>query len=166
MITTRTEHLFLAGMNAYTTATHLEGCAMATEAIRHTTSRVEEPMRRSPSSKLLVGGIVVVIVGLLLWLGSSVSGNWEGSRLWDQVNPLVGNGARWEEALRTGQVVTVEVVVRPGDTLWQIASTYGPPGRDVREVVDWIRHVNGLTSGTLQVGQILAVPTTPTAPAP
>jgi nucleoid-associated protein YgaU len=49
------------------------------------------------------------------------------------------------------------VVVRPGDTLWSIASSVAGE-QDVRAVVDRIREVNGLHSGDLVPGQVLRLP--------
>lgn len=67
---------------------------------------------------------------------------------------------------RTGHIVgsvelsfdTREIVVRSGDTLWSIARTHGPAGFDTREIVDWIRLYNGLSSATVFPGQVLQVP--------
>jgi nucleoid-associated protein YgaU len=46
------------------------------------------------------------------------------------------------------------VVVRPGDTLWSIASPVAADG-DVRATVKQIRQINGLTSADLVPGQTL-----------
>ena len=53
---------------------------------------------------------------------------------------------------------SVEHVVAAGDTLWEIASDYVGAGEDVREVVDAIKERSGITSSSLQVGQVLQVP--------
>lgn len=53
---------------------------------------------------------------------------------------------------------TIEVVVGPGDTLWQIAGEHAPE-RDPRSVVDEIVALNDLTSTGVQAGQTLVVPT-------
>lgn len=52
----------------------------------------------------------------------------------------------------------VEYVVASGDTLWEIASDYVDDGDDVREVVSAIKERSGITSSSLQVGQVLQVP--------
>ena len=52
----------------------------------------------------------------------------------------------------------VEVVVRNGDTLWNIARTYGPAHTDTRIVVYNIERVNGISADSLMPGQILLVP--------
>jgi nucleoid-associated protein YgaU len=49
------------------------------------------------------------------------------------------------------------VVVRPGDTLWSLASAVAGDD-DVRVVVDRIREVNGLRSSDLRPGQVLVLP--------
>ncbi|HTG46669.1 MAG TPA: LysM peptidoglycan-binding domain-containing protein [Actinomycetota bacterium] len=52
---------------------------------------------------------------------------------------------------------TVAYVVRPGDTLWGIASRVAP-GTDPRVVVDRLASVNGLGGRDLVPGQVLRVP--------
>ena len=54
------------------------------------------------------------------------------------------------------QVVTV-VVVR-GDTLWQIARTYGSENEDVRRTIYRIMKINGMTSSDIHPGDKLVVP--------
>ena len=49
------------------------------------------------------------------------------------------------------------VVVRPGDTLWSIASSVAA-GHDVRAVVDRIQEVNGLRGSDVTPGQLLRLP--------
>ena len=53
-------------------------------------------------------------------------------------------------------VVTHEV--RPGETLWGIATAYGDPTGDVRHTIHEIRAANGLQTSEIQVGQVLVVP--------
>ncbi|MBV8066568.1 MAG: LysM peptidoglycan-binding domain-containing protein [Candidatus Eremiobacteraeota bacterium] len=52
----------------------------------------------------------------------------------------------------------VTVTVRPGDTLWSIASTHAGPSSDVQEVVDRISSANHLQGGSLQPGERLRIP--------
>ena len=52
----------------------------------------------------------------------------------------------------------VEVVIRPGDTLWGLARQYAPD-MDPREAVYIIRNANdGLDPGRLQPGDVVLVP--------
>ena len=52
----------------------------------------------------------------------------------------------------------VEVVIRPGDTLWSLARQYAPD-MDPREAVYIIRNANdGLDPGRLQPGDVVLVP--------
>lgn len=52
----------------------------------------------------------------------------------------------------------IEVVIRPGDTLWSLATTHYP-GRDPREVVYIIREANGgLDPGAIRPGDVVLVP--------
>jgi Tfp pilus assembly protein FimV len=48
-------------------------------------------------------------------------------------------------------------VVRPGDTLWSIATRFAP-SRDPRPVVDAIRSANGVDPAALVPGQQLSIP--------
>lgn len=52
----------------------------------------------------------------------------------------------------------VDVTVRPGDTLWSIASS-AAPDTDPRAVIDGIRGVNHLPDDVVRVGEVLRVPT-------
>lgn len=57
-----------------------------------------------------------------------------------------------------GEQATVTHLVRSGDTLWGIASATAPPGSDVRNAVEDIKRLNGLTSSLIAPGQVLVVP--------
>ena len=52
----------------------------------------------------------------------------------------------------------VEHLVVTGDTLWDIATAYTPPGEDVRRTVASIRQANGLEGSLIYPGQVLQVP--------
>lgn len=49
------------------------------------------------------------------------------------------------------------VTVRPGDTLWSIATAIAPTA-DPRDVIGAITRLNMLQTGELQIGQQLAIP--------
>ena len=52
----------------------------------------------------------------------------------------------------------IEVVIRPGDTLWGLARQYAP-GLDPRQAVYIIRTANGgLDPGRLQPGDVVLIP--------
>jgi nucleoid-associated protein YgaU len=87
--------------------------------------------RRLVAALVLGGGVV-----LASWLG-----------------PLVTGGAG--DLRLTG---ADSVVVRPGDTLWSIASTVAGTEADVRGVVDRIQELNGLAGSELVPGQVLELP--------
>lgn len=53
---------------------------------------------------------------------------------------------------------TLAVYVQPGDTLWDIARTNNPGGRDLRRLVRDIRLINGLDSAVIQAGDRLEIP--------
>ena len=51
------------------------------------------------------------------------------------------------------------VIVRPGDTLWSIASAHTAASNDVQETIDRITEVNHLSGSAIAPGQRLRVPT-------
>jgi nucleoid-associated protein YgaU len=53
---------------------------------------------------------------------------------------------------------TVLHVVKPGDTLWNLAAQSTPAGDDVRATVDLIRNINDLPSSTVLVGEEIELP--------
>lgn len=53
---------------------------------------------------------------------------------------------------------TFDYRVKSGDTLWEIASEYGPDGVDRRRVVDAIERINDLATSSLQAGQVIEIP--------
>ena len=55
-------------------------------------------------------------------------------------------------------VATILYTVRPGDTLWSIASAHPADGVSVDETVSILRSWNGLTESLLQPGMSLEVP--------
>ena len=50
------------------------------------------------------------------------------------------------------------VVVRPGDTVWSIATAAAAEGEDVRAVVDAIERLNDLEGAVVVPGQVLELP--------
>lgn len=58
-----------------------------------------------------------------------------------------------------GQRAPVQTVtVQPGESLWSVAQRIAPDN-DPRDVVAQIRRLNDLESSSLQVGQLLVLPT-------
>jgi LysM repeat protein len=60
--------------------------------------------------------------------------------------------------LRPAHAATQTVVVQPGQSLWQIADQ-NTSGGDVRDEIERIRSINGLTGVDVRSGQRLIVPT-------
>jgi nucleoid-associated protein YgaU len=67
---------------------------------------------------------------------------------------LIGGAADAEEPPGP----TTEYVVAHGDTLWEIASQHVAAGEDVRVYIDAIKERSGISSSSLQVGQVLRIP--------
>ncbi len=72
-----------------------------------------------------------------------------------------GGGALASNEGASGVTFT-HVAVQPGDTLWSIARAVAPES-DPRDVVDAIVRLNALPSGSLDVGQSIAIPAQYTA---
>ena len=51
-----------------------------------------------------------------------------------------------------------QVKVELGDTLWEIASEYGPADMDVRQVVHEICQINQISAETLYAGMTIQIP--------
>jgi nucleoid-associated protein YgaU len=73
---------------------------------------------------------------------------------------LAGRAAGSQSAPEAGPPA-VRVVVAPGDTLWEIARARVGPEADPRPLVDAIREANGLGTGPLPAGSLIALPPTP-----
>ena len=52
----------------------------------------------------------------------------------------------------------VEVCVKYGDTLWELAETYGDPQTDIREMIYEICAINNISASDLTEGQMIKIP--------
>lgn len=95
-----------------------------------------------PPLRLTARGRRVIAVGALL-LGLGVI--------------ALGGAVLGEEGGGLELMGTTKVIVEPGDTLWSIAGA-AAGGRDVRDVIDDIRHLNELGSAAIAPGQVLLLP--------
>ena len=53
--------------------------------------------------------------------------------------------------------VYTEILVVNGDTLWDLAKTYGPQDQDVRKIVHAICRINDISPDRLQSGQKIMI---------
>ena len=51
-----------------------------------------------------------------------------------------------------------QVKVQSGDTLWDLARTYGDQNKDIREVIYDICSINGISASELYVGTTIYIP--------
>lgn len=52
----------------------------------------------------------------------------------------------------------LQITVKQGDTLWNIAETHKPKGQDIRKFMYQIERLNELETLVLQPGQVLLIP--------
>jgi len=105
--------------------------------VAHTVRRAEPPMRLTRRGR----AVVLLLLALLASGASAVLFTTASRASSDPAAPAA------------------TMTVRPGDTLWEIASAVRP-GRDARESVAELRELNHLTGYDLQPGQVLTLPRT------
>jgi hypothetical protein len=131
-------------------ASAASGPGAASPAVVRGTVLVRRPARRSHAPVRLTRRGRAVVACLL------VTGLTLGALL---VSLLVSGGAQATNhgQARAGYQDMRQVVVRPGQTLWSIA-TAAEPSADTRVVVQEIMTANAMTSGAISAGQLLWVP--------
>lgn len=101
------------------------------------------PVRLTARGRMVVTVLAVaVIAALALAIGLAAAG---GAQAASHGQPAAGYQGMHE------------IVVRPGQTLWSIASA-AKPGADPRDVVQQIMAANAMTGATITAGQLLWVP--------
>lgn len=65
-------------------------------------------------------------------------------------------GLNRSNGIGTPAYITVEI--QSGDTLWELASQFGPDGTDPRKVVKEICRINGISADQLRPGQEILIP--------
>jgi hypothetical protein len=101
------------------------------------------PLRLTRRGRVVVAVLAVtVIAAIALIIGLAAAG---GAQAANHGQP------------RAGYQGMHEIVVRPGQTLWSIASA-AEPGADPRDVVQQIMTANAMTATTITAGQLLWVP--------
>lgn len=101
------------------------------------------PLRLTRRGRAVVAVLsVVVIAAIALGIALAAAG---GAQATDHGQPGAGYQGMHQ------------IVVRPGQTLWSIASA-AEPGADPREVVQQIMTANAMTGTTISAGQLLWVP--------
>ncbi len=70
---------------------------------------------------------------------------------------LLGNLTLGASA-RGGDNVCLEYIVKPGDTLWDIAKEHSAGKRDIRRYIYDIMQKNGMEHPDIMPGQVLVIP--------
>jgi nucleoid-associated protein YgaU len=72
---------------------------------------------------------------------------------------LAGSALVGKPAVRAAEPLTyVEVEIRDGDTLWQIAAEYKGERQDIRRLIYDICRINNIEAGSIQAGRMILVP--------
>lgn len=87
--------------------------------------------------------LLVLVVAAVLLTAFSLG------RTGSQAAPVLG---------AAGAAAPTSTTVQPGESLWTVAQRIAP-AHDTRQVVAQIQRLNDLDSATLQVGQLLLLPT-------
>jgi hypothetical protein len=115
-------------------------------AVRHSQKVERMQCDAQPSSMQLrhaiIGVVAALLVSMLLIGGSVISDYLSRSAS----NKLVAD------------VATTHVVVHEGDSLWALAQQHPLDGLSTRDVVNWIKDENSLSSSLIMTGQQLVVP--------
>ena len=74
------------------------------------------------------------------------------------VGLFVGGVTGMYDASSMSEPLYTEVCVQSGDTLWDLAGSYGPQDEDVRKVVHAICKVNNISANNIHPGQTLQIP--------
>jgi len=53
----------------------------------------------------------------------------------------------------------VEIYIKPGDTLWDLAKKFGNSSKDIRKIVFEICEINHLDTFNIYPGQMIKIPT-------
>ncbi|MBO8140961.1 MAG: LysM peptidoglycan-binding domain-containing protein [Firmicutes bacterium] len=109
-------------------------------------------------------GLVLIVMAATLFAGISVGltmTRGDGSPMDSPTmsrREYPANGAQHTAVHESEASAHELVVVRPGETLWEIANRHRPAGVDTRRMVDRIREANRLPSAAVYPGQLLKVP--------
>ena len=104
-------------------------------------NRAKADLRLTPRGRFVARLAVVASLSILLLSAYSA---------------LTGATAGSEESSQSDGYVKVSV--KPGETLWSIASRIDPQG-DAREIVDEIMQINNLQSPRIEAGEKIFLPT-------
>lgn len=104
------------------------------------TSPTARPVRTTGLRLTARGRVVLTLVALVVALGATLSGQ------------------RAEAGAPAPALPVQTHTVVAGETLWSVAGSIAAPGQDVRDVVDTLTELNGLSGSTIEAGQLLLVP--------
>ena len=112
-----------------------------------------------PGQRLVEATCGLLLAGAVLLAGSWW---WKAGRETTAASAMPWSGEATVSTVSTtgaGPSAQRWVGVQPGDTLWSVAARYGPPGEDVRDLVEELSRLNDLgPSRRLEPGQALRLP--------
>lgn len=135
-----------AGRAASVVSAVSAGRVASAGVVRSRPARGTTPVRLTRRGRFVAGvlaGLAIASAVLLIWF--AVTGQAQAA---SKATPVPAGGHRM-----------VRVVVRPGQTLWSIATT-ADPSADPRLVIQQIIDDNALSGTTVNAGQVLWVPRT------
>lgn len=84
---------------------------------------------------------LLVVVFIIIYLGGNLN---------------LGFGVNVEQEVK--EIKIIEIQIKQGDTMWNLARKYTPDNKDVRETLHEIRIINNLESFNIYPGQIIKMP--------
>ena len=71
---------------------------------------------------------------------------------------ITGTAIGGNQAVSLTKPTYTEIMIVNGDTLWDLAKSFGPDDQDVRKVVHAICEINDISADRIQSGQKILIP--------
>ena len=116
---------------------------------------------RSRRMRMVITAVLVVfaVATTVLWIGVRSSSIVAAeARAAGEVQVFQADGSDGARVMSRSRPALIEHLVVPGDTIWALAVSVGGDS-DPRAYVDRVQRLNGLPTASLQVGQVVLLPT-------